>query len=166
MLRWDDAKWFNGIFALVLIGLAAFRATRHLPIGEIVIILPVPLGFLLATYVNRLLSYLEISSEGLKIRYRLTTLRIPYTSISRVRKQSLGAAFQPAERRRYLNRFVRRVAKDPAVYIRLDRREADLLAEAERRLGPRMVAGADIVLPVTDADTVVSELKSRLKGSS
>jgi hypothetical protein len=82
-----------------------------------------------------------------------------------VRRQALEVAFQPAERRRFVNRFVRRLSRQPAAYIRLDRRSPELLAEAERRLGPRLVAGPDIVLPLVDVDEFIAAMKGRLRSA-
>ena len=81
-----------------------------------------------------------------------------------MRRQPLEVAFQPAERRRFVNRFVRRLAKEPAAYIRLDRRQRDLVEHTERQLGPRLVAGADVVVPIVDVDDFVAEMKGRLRG--
>jgi hypothetical protein len=164
-LRWNDVKWFNGIFAVVLAGLLAYNYFSHKPVDQLIIVLPVPVAFLAATYLNRLNSYLVITPTGVRIRYRLASFEIPYSSIVRVRKQPLGTAFQSAERRKYLNRFVRRLLREPAVYIRIDPRKSDVLADAERRLGPRMVMDADLVFPITDPDSFVSETKSRLRSS-
>jgi len=102
----------------------------------------------------------------LRVRYLLRRLDLPYTAVSRVRRQPLEVAFQPAERRRFVNRFVRRLAREPAVYIRLDRRQDNLVEQAERRLGPRFVAGADVVVPILEADEFVNEVKGRLRGSA
>jgi hypothetical protein len=164
-LRWNDVKWFNGIFAVVLAGLLAYNLLSHKPVDQLIIVLPVPVAFLAATYLNRLNSYLVITPTGVRIRYRLASFEIPYSAIVRVRKQPLAAAFQAAERRRYLNRFVRRLLRDPAVYIRIDSRQSDLLAQAERQLGPRLVLGSDIVVPISDTDSFVSEMKSRLRST-
>ena len=62
------------------------------------------------------------------------------------------------------NRFVRRLSREPAVYIRIDKRQPDLIAQTERRLGQRLVAGPDVVLPITDIDTFIGEMKGRLRG--
>jgi len=118
---------------------------------------------LAAFWITRLRSYLEISDDALRIQYLLGRVDLSYGTITRVRRQPLEVAFQPAERRRFVNRFVRRLAREPAVYIRLDRRQPDVIADAERRLGQRLVAGADIVLPIVDVDTFVSEMKKHLR---
>ena len=89
---------------------------------------------------------------------------MPRAATRRVRRQPLEVAFQPAERRRFVNRFVRRLAKEPAAYIRLDRRQRDLVEQTERQLGPRLVVGADVVVPIVDVDEFVAEMKGRLRG--
>jgi len=86
--------------------------------------------------------------------------------VARVRRQPLEVAFQPAERRRFVNRFVRRLGREPAAYIRLDRRQPDLVESAERKLGPRLVAGADIVVPIARVDEFVAEIKNRVRGQA
>jgi hypothetical protein len=112
------------------------------------------------------ISYVEITDDGLRVRYLLRHLELPYSALARVRRQPLEVAFQPAERRRFVNRFVRRLGREPAVYIRLDRRQPDLVESAERQLGPRLVAGADIVVPIARVDEFVAQMKSRVRGQS
>src|SRR5260370_40191844 len=91
---------------------------------------------------------------------------LPYRALARVRGQALEVAFQPAERRRLVNRFVRRLAREPAAYIRLDRRQPDLVESAERQLGPRLVAGADSVVPLVGVAEVVAQMKRPVRGPS
>ncbi len=125
--------------------------------GTIVVIL-------VAFWLMQKFSYLEISDDGLRVRYLLRHLELPYNMVARVRRQPLEVAFQPAERRRFVNRFVRRLGREPAAYIRLDRRQPDLVESAERKLGPRLVAGADIVVPIARVDEFVAEIKNRVRG--
>src|SRR2546425_7573477 len=114
----------------------------------------------------RSFSYVVISDDSLRVRYLFRHVELPYTTLARVRRQPLEVAFQPAERRRFVNRFVRRLGRGPAAYIRLDRRQADLIETAERQLGPRLVAGADIVIPIVGVDDFVAQIKGRLRGQS
>jgi hypothetical protein len=162
--RWSDGKWFYGGFFIILVVLVAIKVIQHQPILSFIPVLVVDGGILLAFWLMRLFSYVEISDDALRVRYLLRHLELPYSALSRVRRQPLEVAFQPAERRRYVNRFVRRLAREPAAYIRLDRRQSDLLESAERRLGPRLVAGADIVIPLVDVDEFVTQIKGRLRG--
>ena len=164
--RWDDAKWFIGSFVIVLLGLTVYSILVHRSSLTYVIVLFMEVVFLLGLWTFRRTSYLEIGDEGLRVRYLLTRLELPFTAVTRVRKQPLGVAFQPAERRRYVNRFVRRLSRDPAVYIRLDRRESELIEEVTRRLGARMVNGADLILPLTDLDAFLDAVRGRLRGGS
>src|SRR5205085_1771915 len=150
---------------VILVVLTVAKLIQHQSILSFLPVLVLDGGILLAFWLMRLFSYVEVADGGLRIRYVLRKLELPYSVLSRVRRQPLEVAFQPAERRRFVNRFVRRLAKAPAAYIRLDRRQDNLLVQAERRLGPRLVAGADIVVPILDVDEFVSEMKSRLKGS-
>ena len=161
--RWDDGKWFLGIVIVFLAALIAFELMQRRPVLTFVVVLLMEGIFLGILYLIRLTSYLQLSPDALRIRYLITRIDLPYAAVSRVRKQPLQVAFQPAERRRYVNRFVRRLAREPAVYLRIDKRETELLSRLERRLGRRVMAGADIVFPITDAEEFVSVMKSRLR---
>ncbi len=163
--RWEDGKWFYGILLVVLCGLIAIKLVLHQPVTFLWwYVLAIDVVLLATLYLFRLTSYLETGPDGLRIRYVFRQARLPYEALTRVRKQSLDVAFQPAERRRYVNRFVRRLAREPAVYIRIDKRQPDLIAQTERRLGQRMVVGPDVVLPITDIDSFIGEMKGRLRG--
>ena len=163
--RWEDGKWFYGGLLIILIGLTFFKLARHEEIATVIPVLIVDIAVVLGLYLLRLISYVDIAPDGLRIRYVFRQMTVPYTALSKVRRQALDVAFQPAERRRFVNRFVRRLAKEPAAYLRLDRRQPEMLAEAEKRLGPRLVAGPDIVIPVADVDAFIAEMKGRLRGS-
>ena len=162
--RWRDGRWFYGSFFIILVALVAFKLYAGQPIISFIPVMVVDGAILLAFWLMRLFSYVEISDDGLRIRYLLRHVELPYSALARVRRQPLEVAFQPAERRRLVNRFVRRLAREPAAYIRLDRRQPDLIESAERRLGPRLVAGADIVVPIVDVDEFVAQIKGRLRG--
>ena len=164
--RWDDAKWFIGSFVVVLLALTAYSIAVHKSSLTFLIVLLMEMVFLLGLWTFRRTAYLEIGEQGLRVRYLLTRLELPFAAVTRVRKQPLGVAFQPADRRRYVNRFVRRLARDPAVYIRLDRRESELIQEVTRHLGARMVNGADVILPITDVDAFLAAVKGRLRAGS
>jgi hypothetical protein len=163
--RWDDGKWFYGSLFVVFTALSIFDLVEKRSIVSYIPVLVLDGVILVALYFMRRVSYVEIGQEGLVIRYVFHRISLPYTALSKVRKQALEVAFQPAERRRFVNRFVRRLSKQPAAYIRLDRRNPELLAEAERRLGARLVAGPDIVLPLVDVDQFVAAMKGRLRGA-
>ena len=164
--RWTDGKWlYGGLFVVGLV-LIAFNLYQG---RQIVSFVPVTVlcGAILVTFwLMQKFSYLEISDDGLRVRYLLRHLELPYTALARVRRQPLEVAFQPAERRRFVNRFVRRLGREPAAYIRLDRRQPDLVESAERKLGPRLVAGADIVVPIARVGEFVAEMKSRVRGQA
>jgi len=162
--RWTDGKWlYGGLFVVGLV-LIAFNWYQRRSILSFVPVTVLCGGILVAFWLMQKFSYLEISDDGLRVRYLLRHLELPYTALARVRRQPLEVAFQPADRRRFVNRFVRRLGREPAVYIRLDRRQPDLVASAERQLGPRLVAGADIVVPIAGVDDFVAEIKSRVRG--
>jgi hypothetical protein len=162
--RWSDGKWFYGSFFIILVVLVAINQAQHHQIISFIPVMVVDGAILVAFWLMRRISYVEVSDDGLRIRYLLRHIELPYTALSRVRRQPLEVAFQPAERRRFVNRFVRRLAREPAAYIRLDRRQSDLIEQAERQLGPRLVAGADIVVPIVDVDDFIAQMKGRLRG--
>ena len=164
--RWNDGKWFYGGFFIILLVLIVIKVIQHQQIISFIPVTVLDGVVLVAFWLIQRISYIEVSDEGLKVRYLLHHIELPYTALARVRRQPLEVAFQPAERRRFVNRFVRRLARGPAAYIRLDRRQAELIESAERQLGPRLVAGADIVVPIVDVDDFVAQIKGRLRGQS
>jgi hypothetical protein len=164
--RWNDGKWFYGGFFIILVVLIVLKVIQHQSIISFIPVTVLDGAILLAFWLMQRISYIDVSDDGLKIRYLLRHIELPYTALSRVRRQPLEVAFQPAERRRFVNRFVRRLARGPAAYIRLDRRQGDLIESAERQLGPRLVAGADIVVPIVDVDDFVALIKGRLRGQA
>ena len=162
--RWTDGKWlYGGLFVVGLV-LIAFNLYQRRPILSFVPVTVLCGAILVTFWLMQRFSYVEITDEGLRVRNVLRHLELPYDALARVRRQPLEVAFQPADRRRFVNRFVRRLGREPAVYIRLDRRQPDLVASAERQLGPRLVAGADIVVPIARVDEFVAEIKTRVRG--
>jgi hypothetical protein len=164
--RWNDGKWFYGGFLIILVVLIAIKLIQNQPIASFIPVTILDAVIIVAFWLMQRISYIEVSDDGIEIRYLLRRISLPYAALARVRRQPLEVAFQPAERRRYVNRFVRRLARGPAAYIRLDRRQTDLIESAERRLGPRLVAGADIVVPIVDVDDFVAQIKGRLRGQA
>src|SRR5256886_14692704 len=162
--RWTDGKWlYGGLFVvgLVLIAFNLYERRQILSFVPVTVLCGV---ILVAFWLMQRFSYLEIADDGLRVRYLLRHLELPYDALARGRRRPLEVAFQPAERRRFVNRFVRRLGREPAAYIRLDRRQPDLVESAERKLGPRLVAGADIVVPIARVDEFVAEIKNRVRG--
>jgi hypothetical protein len=164
--RWNDGKWFYGGFFIILVVLIVIKVIQHQSIVSFIPVTVLDGVIVVAFWLAQRISYIEVSDDGIEIRYLLRHIELPYTTLARVRRQPLEVAFQPAERRRFVNRFVRRLARGPAAYIRLDRRQAELIESAERQLGPRFVAGADIVVPIVDVDDFVTQIKGRLRGQS
>src|SRR6202521_5337387 len=160
--RWNDGKWFYGGFFIILVVLIAIKVIQHQSIISFIPVTVLDGLIVVAFWLAQRVSYIAVSDDGIEIRYLLHHIALPYTALARVRRQPLEVAFQPAERRRLVNRFVRRLARGPAAYIRLDRRQSDLIESAERQLGARMGAGADIVIPVADVDDFVTHIKGRL----
>jgi hypothetical protein len=164
--RWNDGKWFYGGFFIILLVLLIIKLIQHQTIVSFIPVTVLDGVILMAFWLMQRISYIEVSDDGIEIRYLLRHIELPYTALARVRRQPLEVAFQPAERRRFVNRFVRRLARGPAAYIRLDRRQSDLIEAAERQLGPRLVAGADIVVPIVGVDDFVAQIKGRLRGQA
>lgn len=165
--RWKDSRWFIAWLVLVLVVFSVFLrpkgqslAVLLIPSIEAVVIGAVYLAIL---FVFQRTSYLEVGTEGLRLRYGLVSLEIPYSAVSRVRRQPLDVAFAAPERRRYRNRFTRRLGPEPAIYLRIDRREEALLAQVGRRLGGRFVLSNDIVLPITDVAGFLNAVKPRIR---
>lgn len=165
-VRWERSRLYLGIVIVLLAGLVVYNLTRGEQVQLLVSVLLLEIFFFALFYVLRWTAYLEVRPEAIHIRYLLARIELPYAAVARVRKQPLVVAFQPAERRRFMNAFVRRLAREPAVYIRIDRRQEDLLAQLQRRLGPRMVAGPEVVLPIDDVEEFVTTVKSRLRNRS
>ena len=161
--RWNDGLWFYGGFLIILVVLTLSKLVAHQSPISFIPVLVLDAGILIAFWIMRLLSYVEVNEDGVRVRYIARSMELPFSSLSRVRRQPLEVAFQPAERRRFVNRFVRRLARQPAAYLRLDKRQEDLVEQAERKLGPRLVAGADVVLPILDVDEFVGQVKGRLR---
>ncbi|HEX9096176.1 MAG TPA: hypothetical protein VF990_08750 [Candidatus Dormibacteraeota bacterium] len=164
--RWNDGKWFYGGFFIILVVLIVIKLNQHQPIISFLPVTVLDAVVLVVFWLMQRISYIEVSDDGLRIRYLLRRIDLPYTALARVRRQPLEVAFQPAERRRFVNRFVRRLARGPAAYIRLDRRQPELIESVERQLGPRLVAGADIVIPIVGVDDFVAQIKGRLRGQA
>lgn len=161
--RWNDNLWFYGALLLILLVLIGAKLVLGQPILNLVPALLLVVVLLAIFWVMRIFSYVELTEESLHVRYLTHDMVLPFAGVSRVRRQPLEVAFQPPERRRYVNRFVRRLAREPAAYIRIDKRQDGLLEEAARRLGPRLVAGADIVVPIVGVDEFVSSVKHHLR---
>jgi hypothetical protein len=165
--RWKDSRWFIAYLVVVLVVFSVFLR----PKGQSVAVVWIPSieavvvggAYLAILFVFQRISYLEPGADGLRLRYGMTSITIPYAAISRVRRQPLDVAFAAPERRRYRNRFTRRLGGQPAVYIRIDRRQEDLIAQLQRRLGPRFLLGQDIVLPITDPEGFLAAIKSRIR---
>src|ERR1700730_12858159 len=150
--RGSDGKWFYGALFIIGLALIGYNLYRKLSIISLIPVTVLCGAILLAFWVMQKISYVEITDDGLRVRYLLRHLELPYSALARVRRQPLEVAFQPAERRRFVNRFVRRLGREPAVYIRLDRRQPDLVEFAERQLGPTLVAraGLPVRLPAVE----------------
>lgn len=168
--RWKDSRWFIVWLVLVLLLFAVFLR----PKGQSLAVLLIPSieavviggGYLAILFIGQRASYLEVGAEGLRVRYwryGLVSLEIPYAAVTRIRRQPLDVAFAAQERRIYRNRFTRRLGREPAIYIRIDRRHEALLTQAQRRLGGRFVLGQDLVLPISDPNGFLNAVKPRIR---
>lgn len=168
--RWRASRWFIGWLLLVLLTFTVFLR----PKGQSVTVLLLPgieavvigVVYVVALYIALRTSYLEVRADGLRLQYwhpALVSIDIPYAAVSRIRKQPLDVAFAAPERRRYRNRFTRRLGRQPAIYLRLDRRQEALIADLDHRLGGRFVLGNDLVLPITDPNGFLNAVKPRIR---
>ena len=112
--RWNDGKWFYGGFFIILVVLLIIKLIQHQTIISFIPVTVLDGVILVAFWLMQRISYIEVSDDGIEIRYLLRHIELPYTALARVRRQPLEVAFQPAERRRFVNRFVRRLARGPA----------------------------------------------------
>src|SRR5437867_12464230 len=155
--RWNDGKWFYGSFFIILLVLVAVNLKQGQQIASFIPVLVLDLAILVGFWLMRSFSYVEIAEDSLRVRYLFRHVELPYTALSRVRRQPLEVAFQPPERRRFVNRFVRRLAREPAAYIRLDRRQRDLVEQTARQLAPRLVAGGGMDARILAVDTMAAQ---------
>lgn len=165
--RWKDSRWFIAWLVLVLVVFSVFFRPKGQSLAVVLIpsVEAVVIGglYLVILFTFQRTSYLEIGADGLRLRYGLATVELPYSAVSRVRRQPLDVAFAAQERRRYRNRFTRRLGREPAIYVRIDRRQDALVAHVERRLGARFVLGHDVVVPITDPDGFLNAVKPRIR---
>jgi len=133
--RWSDGKWFYGGLFVIGLVLIAFNVYSKRPIINFVPVTVLCGAILVAFWLMQKFSYLEIADDGLRVRYGLRHMELPYSALASVRRQPLEVAFQRAESRRFVTRYVRRLGREPAVYIRIDRRKPDLVESADRQLG-------------------------------
>src|SRR3984893_13717774 len=124
--RWSDGKWFYGALFIIGLALIAYNVYRKLSVISLIPVTVLCGAILVAFWVMQKFSYVEIADDGLRARYLRRHLELPYSALARVRRQPLEVAFQPAERRRLVNRFVRRVGRGPGGYVPLDPRPPDL----------------------------------------
>src|SRR5436309_673910 len=103
--RWKDGIWFYGSFFIILMVLVAVNLLQRHPIASFIPVLLLDAGILVTFWLMRTFSYVEISDEALRVRYLFRHVELPYTALSRVRRQPLEVAFQPAERRRFVSPF-------------------------------------------------------------
>ena len=97
--RWNDGKWFYGSFFLILLVLVAINLFQQHQIISFIPVLVLDLAILVSFWLMRSFSYVEIAEDSLRVRYLFRHVELPYTALSRVRRQPLEVAFQPAERR-------------------------------------------------------------------
>jgi hypothetical protein len=125
------------------------------PIAWVGILLYVPLALILLAVllIHRRRSFVEARDDGLRFSTLLSGITIPYTAIRSAKAGPLAANFESKERRRYLRPNVRPLLGKPALYVRVRDDEVDL-GQLQRKLGPTVVAGDTIVMPVNDPDAM------------
>jgi hypothetical protein len=102
----------------------------------------------------------EVTDAGLKIRNLLSSVVLDYDSIRSVRVQPLARHFEDS-RKRLVRSVNRNLIPNPAVFIRLRADDAQL-ASLRKKLGPQLVAGDTVALPVPDPNALSWEITSRL----
>src|SRR5438105_8463529 len=104
--RWEDGKWFYGIFLVVLCGLIAIKLVLHQPVSFLWwYVLGVDVILLVSLYLFRLTSYLETRPDGLSIHYMFRRPRLPYAALTKVREQPPHHPLLLSEQLRDLNRL-------------------------------------------------------------
>lgn len=133
------------------------------PITWIGIFLYVPLALILLAVLllHRRRSYVEAREDGLRFSTLLSGITIPYTAIRSAKSGPLAANFESKERRRYLRPNVRPLLGKPALYVRVREEDVDL-AQLQRKLGPIVVTGDTIVMPVNDPDALSWQVVGKL----
>ena len=102
----------------------------------------------------------EITEEGLKISNLLSSIVLDYDNIRSVRVQPLARHFEDS-RKRLVRSVNRALLPKPALFIRLRGDDAEL-AQVRKKLGPQLVAGDTVALPLPDPNAMSWEVSSRL----
>jgi hypothetical protein len=117
------------------------------------------LGGLLLLYRYR--SYVEAADGGLKISTFLSNLVIDYQAIRWAKVYPLSTHFEAKERRRYVRTANRQLMSGPALFVKLSGEDVDL-DRIRRKLGPQIVSGDVVAVPLADSDAMSWEVTSRL----
>jgi hypothetical protein len=158
------------VFFLLIagVGTTAFEIyTKEYKSGGLVawvgILLYVPLALILLAVllVHRRRSYVETRDDGLRFSTLLSGITIPYTAIRSAKSGPLAANFDGKERRRYVRPNVRPLLGKPALYVRVREEDVDL-GQLQRKLGPTVVTGDTVVMPVNDPDAMSWQIVGRL----
>ena len=102
----------------------------------------------------------EVTESGLKISNLLSSVELDYDSIRNVRVQPLARHFEDS-RKRLVRSVNRALMPRPALFIRLRADDAQL-AQIRKKLGPQLVAGDTVALPLPDPNAMSWEITSRL----
>lgn len=102
----------------------------------------------------------EITDEGLKVSNLLSSMVLDYEDIRSVRVQPLARHFEDS-RKRLVRSVNRALLPKPALFIRLRGDDAQL-AQLRKKLGPQLVAGDTVALPLPDPNAMSWEVSSRL----
>jgi hypothetical protein len=102
----------------------------------------------------------EITDEGLKVSNLLSSMVLDYDDIRSVRVQPLARHFEDS-RKRLVRSVNRALLPKPALFIRLRGDDAQL-AQLRKKLGPQLVAGDTVALPLPDPNAMSWEVSSRL----
>src|ERR1700730_16353714 len=81
--RWSDGKWFYGSFFIILLVIVGINRIQQPQILSFIPVLVLDGAILLAFWLMRLVSYVEITDDGLRGRYLLRPGEVPYRALAR-----------------------------------------------------------------------------------
>ncbi|HEV3231838.1 MAG TPA: hypothetical protein VG245_06260 [Candidatus Dormibacteraeota bacterium] len=159
--NWRDSRVLVAVIALGYTGIGVYDLLRHDVAGAFTFLLPAPLAliFLPLLYGWTKINYVTFDDDGIFIRIFMRRTTVPWEQVERGRLETMQKIFELPERKRLRTGIVRRLYREQAVCVRVREDDADLL---RRRLGARTIPARELVLPVTDGDGAMAEIKLQL----
>jgi hypothetical protein len=159
--NWRDARVLVALIAFGYVAVGLFELSRHnLPVAlQFLIPAPLALLFLPLLWAWTRINYVAFEEEGVFIRIFLRAVRVPWEVVERARVETLERIFEAPERRRLRSGIVRRLYRQKAVCVRVREDDAPNL---RRKLGARTIPARELVLPVTEEEAAMAEIKQRL----